>query len=269
MSDSDFRRDEDIRRGEAFARDGYVIEAVEDRAALDRLRWLMVDIACGYLGVSRPEDAEAWLDHIGELVAVERLNAFRLAVITGLNAEPWVRRAYYDLARGALDSLVGNELAMQRRINLSIQIQDDDSSLLPLHSDAWAGDSPFEVVVWVPFTRCFDTKAMFLLPPADYPDFAAAMNRFKTTGVEAAYQSVSDKLRFLSIDYGQFLLFNQILPHGNRVNREDTTRWSTNCRFKGLFTPYADKKLGEFFEPITIRPASRVGLEYELPGGFE
>ena len=24
------------------------------------------------------------------------------------------------------------------------------------------------------------------------------------------------------------------------------TRWSINCRFKGVFTPYADKKLGNF-----------------------
>ena len=54
----------------------------------------------------------------------------------------------------------------------------------------------------------------------------------------------------------------------NRVNRESTTRWSFNCRFKGLFTPYADKKLGEFFEPITMRAATRLGLSYRLPSGF-
>ena len=42
-----------------------------------------------------------------------------------------------------------------------------------------------------------------------------------------------------------------------------------NCRFKGVFTPYADKRIGEFFEPITLRPASRVGLTYALPEGFE
>ena len=50
---------------------------------------------------------------------------------------------------------------------------------------------------------------------------------------------------------------------------EATTRWSLNCRFKGLFSPYADKRLGEFFEPITLRPASRLGLDYELPGDFD
>jgi len=61
------------------------------------------------------------------------------------------------------------------------------------------------------------------------------------------------------------LVFNQTLPHGNRVNTENQTRWSMNCRFKSVFTPYADKKIGEFFEPITLRPVSKLGLDYELP----
>ena len=68
--------------------------------------------------------------------------------------------------------------------------------------------------------------------------------------------------------YGSVLLFNQNLMHGNRINREGSTRWTMNCRFKALFSPYAGKRLGEFFEPITVRPASRVGMSHELPGGF-
>ena len=37
-----------------------------------------------------------------------------------------------------------------------------------------------------------------------------------------------------------------------------------NIRFKGLFTPYGDKKLGEFFEPITLKPISKKGMNYKL-----
>jgi sporadic carbohydrate cluster 2OG-Fe(II) oxygenase len=64
------------------------------------------------------------------------------------------------------------------------------------------------------------------------------------------------------------LLFNQNLMHGNIVNAEAETRWTMNCRFKSLFSPYAGKRLGEFFEPITIRAASRIGMNHEMPGGF-
>ena len=61
------------------------------------------------------------------------------------------------------------------------------------------------------------------------------------------------------------MIFNQSLPHGNRVNTENETRWSMNCRFKSVFTPYGDKKLGEFFEPVTLRAASKTGMDYKLP----
>lgn len=269
MSSSDFRSKADMERGEAFARDGFLIAPVEDRDSLDRLRHLLVEAACRHLGAAIPPDPQTWLDRIGDLVSTDRLNDFRVAVISALNAAPWVRRAYFDLARGALESLVGNELCMQRRINLSIQLSGDDSSLLPLHADSWSGDSPFEVVLWVPFTRCHGTRSMFLLPPAHAATFSGRLHRFEASGTETAFRSIEDKVRFIDIDYGQCLLFDQNLPHGNRVNREAGARWTANCRFKGAFTPYADKKLGEFFEPITLRPVSRIGLDYALPDGFD
>ena len=52
---------------------------------------------------------------------------------------------------------------MQLRINLSIQMPNDDSSLLPIHSDVWSGDSPFESVIWLPLVNCYKTKSIYLL----------------------------------------------------------------------------------------------------------
>ena len=49
------------------------------------------------------------------------------------------------------------------------------------------------------------------------------------------------------------------------MNIEENTRWSFNCRFKSIFTPYKDKKIGEFFEPITLKASSKIGLKYKFP----
>ena len=38
-----------------------------------------------------------------------------------------------------------------------------------------------------------------------------------------------------------------------------------NCRFKSLFSPYGDKKLGEFFVPITTKVATTIGMNYSYP----
>ncbi len=80
------------------------------------------------------------LDSIHTRVSVDDLNGLRLHVFNGLNAEPWFRPTYFRLARSTIETIVGNELCMQRRVNLSIQMPGDRSSLLATHSDVWSGD---------------------------------------------------------------------------------------------------------------------------------
>lgn len=264
---TDFFTAEERLRANRFLTDGRIVQPVEDAAGLDRLRWRITALAAAYLKMAEPTDPGSFLETIHRHVTVAELNALRLAVIEGINAEPWARATYFQLARSALFSLVGNELAMQRRLNLSIQLPVDTSSLLPLHSDVWSGDSPFEVVVWLPLVDCQQTASMFLASPEANRRWAPHLAGFRST--EELYQTVAADLSFVEIRYGEVLVFDQTLMHGNRVNQETVTRWSMNCRFKGVFTPYADKRIGEFFEPITLRPASRVGLDYTPPGGFD
>ena len=79
---------------------------------------------------------------------------------------------------------------MQRSLGLSIQLPNDESSLLPLHSDAWSEDSPYEVVLWIPFVDYRRTKSMFLLPPAADRRWRERMAEFANAGVEALYRAV-------------------------------------------------------------------------------
>lgn len=267
MYATSFLRPEEQALGERFLSEGYVLAPVEDRAALDAIRDLLVQTACGVLRAPPPADAGQFLEQIGARVSPTQLNDVRLALIGALAETPWVRPAYFSLARRALETLVGNELCMQRRVNLSIQLPEDKSSLLPVHGDVWSGDSPFEVVLWVPWVNCHDTKSMYLLAPEPATRLTADLGQYADS--EALFRAIEPEVQFMRVNYGEFLLFNQNLPHGNVVNRDPAARWSSNCRFKGVFTPYADKRLGEFFEPITLRAATRVGMDYEYPTGCE
>lgn len=263
-----FLNPEEQMLGDRFLADGYVVVPVEDLVPLIAIRDRVADLAAEAVGIPSPADRGRLLDTIGERVTVAKLNDVRLSIIRGINAEPWLRPAYYCLARDALAALVGNELVMQRRINLSIQLPDDDSSLLPVHADVWSGDSPFETVVWLPLVDCARTKSMYLSSPASDAAVQARLAEFAGKSAEDIYQAIAGEVRFIEISFGQVLIFCQNLMHGNRINRERETRWSMNCRFKSVFSPYAEKKLGEFFEPITLRPATRLGMNYRLPGGF-
>ena len=252
-----------------YINDGYVIAPVEDRAALDRMRDHLARLAARHLGLAAPSDGQKFLNEVGNHVTPIKLNELRLAVINGANAEPWFRQYYFAIGRNLLANIVGNEIAMQRRVNLSIQMPDDDSSLLAVHADVWSGDSPYEVVMWLPLVDCFRTKAMYLMPPAADREIQSRLGEFNGKTSEDLFCTIEPHVKFIDIRYGEVIVFNHNLMHGNRINREPETRWSMNCRFKSLFSPYADKRLGEFFEPITIRPATRVGMNHALPGGFE
>lgn len=260
-----FWRADEQAMSESFLRDGYVIQPAESPADLDRIRDLVADITASYLKLPPAEDKGAFLDRIHEKVDVRKLNDLRLAVIREMNEEAWTRLAYFNTARRALEVLVGNELAMQLRINLSIQLPDDDSSLLPVHADVWSGDSPYEVVLWVPYVHVHGTKTMYILPRAKDSAYQARIGDLKLKSAEELYRTIEPELRWLDIPYGNVLLFTQNVMHGNVVNREKETRWSSNCRFKSVFSPYHDKKLGEFFEPILVRPATSIGASYRLP----
>ena len=252
-----------------FLSDGYIVLPVEDRDALDWIRGRISDLAAAHLGLDAVENVGEFLNTLHTRIKHENLNELRLVVIQGLNAEDELRARNFALVRQALQTLVGSELSMQRRMNLSIQMPSDGSSLLPFHSDVLNGDSPFEVVHWTPFVDVFRTKSMFLLPPDKNKEALRRLSEFETKGNEALRKEFEEDFIWLDVRYGETVLFNQNLFHGNIINIENETRWTMNCRYKGVFTPYADKKLGEFFAPITLRPASRIGMSYELPEGFE
>ena len=186
-------------------------------------------------------------------------------LIKRINKDKKFRRCYFQLAKNTIFNIVGNELAMQNNINLSIQLPGDEDSLLPLHSDTWSGDSPFETVLWVPLVNCYKTKSMFILSSYNYEKFRKIFKKVKNTSSENLHNKVKKYLKYLKVNYGNFLLFNQNLPHGNSVNKTNETRVSLNCRFKGLFTPYKEKKIGDFFSPLIVKPATKIGLSYKYP----
>lgn len=264
-----FFTDEEAALGRAFLQDGYVIRDVDNAGALEAVRDAVVALACRHLKCDLPADPAVFLDSIHDRVAPDQLNDLRLFVFRGLNEHPWLRPTYHALGRNLLASLVGNELAMQNRVNLSIQMSGDNSSLLDIHSDVYGGETPFQVVQWLPLVSVSGRKSMFILPQAKTREVAKELNGIGD--MRALFSRVERDLVWLDIPYGKVLIFDSSCLHGNVVNDTPTSRWSLNCRFTGLFTPYTsyEKKLGSFYLPITTRAASRVGMRYEQPGGFE
>jgi sporadic carbohydrate cluster 2OG-Fe(II) oxygenase len=255
-----FLNKKEKKKTKAFLEKGFIISKVESMSSLKYIS-LLISNAIN----QQVKKKLVNLNKIHEKISIEELNNFRLGIINKINKDKLLRYHYFNIAREALYILAGNELMMQKNINLSIQFPNDNSSLLPIHSDVWSGDSPYEINLWVPLVNCYGTKSMYILEQKDYANFEKIMQKKKYSSSEDIFKLVKNKVRWLNVNYGQFLIFNQALPHGNIVNIEKETRWSMNCRFKNFYSPYGDKKVGEFFLPITTRAISEIGMNFEYP----
>ncbi|MBI5247308.1 MAG: hypothetical protein HY923_09005 [Elusimicrobia bacterium] len=263
MSDTDFFDADEKAFIDGFLEKGYAIVPLQERERLDAVRARMYERAMKQLGPSgakRPS-LDAFFDHTERFVPVAKLNDFRLGVIEGLNKDALLRPALFKMARRHIEWAIGSEIAMQRTVNLSIQLPKDKSSLLPLHSDVWSGNSPYELVLWTPLVDCFKTKSMYVLERPESETIFREFSKYKEFDAEKLYRQIKPKLVWLTVPYGHAVLFTHSLLHGNRVNEEKTTRWTFNVRLKGLLTPYGVKEMGESFLPITVRPATRIGFE--------
>ncbi len=267
-----FYAKEELSLMESFKSKGYVIKKVIDQVDLDYLRKYVVDFATKFLNLNKISinQYSDFLNNFHKKIKFNQLNSFRMKLYENLNSKSWFRPLYYNLARTTLEALVGNELAMQNMVNVSIQLPNDNTSLIDTHSDIFTGETPFQVVAWLPLVDVERTKSMFISNIKFNKKVFKRFSKYSKGGLNTAFKRNKNQFEFLRINYGEVLIFSPILLHGNVKNLTNETRWSFNTRFTGLFTPYTEtagnqKNLGNFYLPINLRPVSHIGLNYKDP----
>ena len=262
MANESFLNAEDTALGEQFLTDGYVIQPSESPETLKGLRSVIIGNANDWLNKNGRRTPIADLKESHLSIPLAKINDVRLALFAQLNSSQDSRRQYFSLASDLLQRLVGNELAMQNKLNLSIQQPGDQTSVLELHSDVWAGDSPFQVVLWVPLTDSSATNAMFLLPPETSKEAYARARTGELQSMAEIHVAYQDQFQAIEVKFGDILIFDSNCLHGNQLNTTNVSRWSLNCRIASLMAPATtpERRLGSYYSPIMVRPATRMGL---------
>lgn len=190
------------------------------------------------------------LESIHHLINPETLNDFRLQCIKRINNNQKFREVLSKRALPYFQQLLGPDLAIQKNLNLVISLPEDLTSQIPLHSDVWTGHSPFELNLWVPFTKTFKTQSMFILPLEKWLERKKESFEDGQT-IQHLMKTWENDFIQIEMNPGQALIFWHALPHGNVINREIDSRIAINVRIKNLFAPYGDKGLGDYFIPWT------------------
>ena len=249
-----------------FLSKGYVICDICDLDVFSNLQDAMtheINVALGNANVGELEQVHQHIPH-------HDINRVRLHVYKTLNARPHFIEEYYSMFKPAVDALLGTELASQNKINLNIQMPNDPTSLLGLHTDTVSGQSEFEIVAWLPFTRTYDSNSMYIFDFKTSQKMLSLLPNYQKKGMEQLYLDWKDKSLAITLKPGQGLIFSSALMHGNLLNQTPTTRISLNTRFKSLFSPYntiehSEKKLGNFYRPLRISPVTKLALQYQEP----
>jgi sporadic carbohydrate cluster 2OG-Fe(II) oxygenase len=205
---------------------------------------------------------------IHTVLSLADLNLTRLAAFRALNTNPGSRDQALEMIAGVtLRNILGPDLLVQTKLNLSIQIPGDGSSQLDLHTDCWSGDTPFQVNLWIPLTRCFSTNSMFLLSEAKSLQCLHLLNRNPLLDRKSLWEYV-DSDDYLTLNKGQVIIFNPALIHGNTPNTTNMTRISIKVRFKGLFSPDAStehisRSAGPYYRPFSMSSWTRFALRID------
>ena len=165
---------------------GYIIIKAED---LNSLNYIKKKISAEIKKNIKKKSLKKidYLNKFHNYINSKDLNKTRLNIFNKINEDINFKKSYFNICKKLLESIVGNELVMQKKINLSIQTPKDKSSLLPVHADTWSGLSPFEVVVWLPLVDCYKTKSMYILQPKYYKKFIKNIKKKKFNNSEKIF----------------------------------------------------------------------------------
>ena len=253
-----------------FEKNGYVI-VPGNKELLNKIRKIIFSNIKNNKKIKNKNDNEENITKIfnnfHHYVSLKELNSLRFNIYKKINIGSVFSEIYYAIAKEYLDDLVGNELSMQKKINLSIQMPKDKDSLLDLHSDIYAGESPFQVVVWIPLVDAYDTKSMFFTKPKFNKKMNEKLLNTNDFTTKEMYNKNKKNFEFLNIKFGDILIFSPIILHGNTINKTKESRFSLNCRFKNLLSPYdvtvkSHRNIPNFYRPLNIKPMTKIGFNY-------
>lgn len=250
-----------------FAKEGRCHVPVCDLAALTETRRRLVSYLKHRLDQNHVDlDDEVYLNRFHEFVRTEQLNDLRVQLHRELGAADDFKQLVHRCVAEYLPPLVGNEIVMQRQANFVISLPKDSTTLLYLHTDAWTGCSPYELILWLPLVKVFDTKSMLFIRSMDKntKHLRAIRDGLAPKDVGELLKATREDLQPVNLEFGQALLFSSVLLHGAQENLTDETRFILNIRFKSLFSPYGTKTLGETFAPLNFLPTTQLGLNFEL-----
>lgn len=247
----------------AFENKGYIYGIHKDSCLINEIIKCIQDVA-------NVED----LSLLHKTVSRDDINEIRILSFEKLNNIPNIIERLYGSVSESLLSLMGNDILGQNRLNLSIQMPNDVNSQLNLHTDTISGQSEYEVVLWTPLTRAYQSNSIYIFEKDLSFDIYANLSKYERIGNTGLYERFKDKAQFIEVEPPNYLMFSSTLLHGNVINHTNSTRVSFNYRYKPTYSKKEinvpnERKFGTFYVPVSLSPITKLVMDYKEPSNFK
>ena len=245
-----------------FLKNGYFIYKIKNKKDLVKLKKSLIFYS-KLLLKSKIQD-QNFFDNFHNL-EIRNNNEFRMNLMKKINNKQFGSKIGYKIFSDIIEKIFGQDVVTQKNINLVIQRPGDDSQTT-VHRDS-PPNSLYEIVVWLPMTKTFKTKNMYILDKKQTSKIYRMVNT-SLKKKEKADQTMEKYFRFafknakkFNLDFGEAIIFWAPLIHCVETNREKTTRWSFNFRYKNTFSPYGTKGFIDYFNMSNQSIVTKLALE--------
>lgn len=154
-----------------------------------------------------------------------------------------------------IENLCGKELFIQRRAHTTINAPGEDQAKQVAHYEMISGVSPFTYILWAPLHDIDDDGGAYHI------DLKQSLDLMKKEEAEGLV-SGPEVLNFMTsakpprLKFGQAIIFNPFVIHGNIPFKSDLARIACNVRFQSSKMPLLQKN-SEYLKYFRLSETNR------------
>lgn len=149
-----------------------------------------------------------------------------------------------------VSELSGNEIIIQRRANTIFNVPGKDERRQWPHYELMSGISPFTFVIWAPFHDLDDDGGVYYVKQDESFDIIKKEEAQGLVNGPEILNMMNDQ-KPLKLKYGQVVVFNPFILHGNVEFNSSMARIACSVRFQNKNEPLMQKN-SDFFKLYKI-----------------
>tara|TARA_B100000780_G_C21112717_1_gene449824 strand:- start:516 stop:1220 length:705 start_codon:yes stop_codon:yes gene_type:complete len=164
------------------------------------------------------------------------INKSMISLLSFTNLSEMMISACSDI----IEELCGKELFIQRRAHTIINVPGEGQAKQWTHYELMSGISPFTYVIWAPLHDLDDDGGVYYI---DLNKSLKIMEEEEQTGVVNGKKvlNLMENQKPTKLQFGQAIIFNPFVLHGNTTFNSEYARVACNVRFQSFRKPLLQK----------------------------